>query len=109
MYLSILNWEFGKLLSSLVSSTQSICRGDDFQICLNPLNANFTKWSNTLKQFVEELFECTWPFCEISAERVKVSILFDIRVKSWYSSSWWTGSSGTSVSRAVSGTSQGQD
>ena len=25
---------------------------------LNPLSANFTKWSNTLKQFADELFEC---------------------------------------------------
>ena len=39
---------------------------------LNLLSANFTKWSNTLKQFVgkmptigDELFECVWPFCGI--------------------------------------------
>ena len=25
---------------------------------LNPLSANPTKWSNILKQFVDELFEC---------------------------------------------------
>ena len=27
-------------------------------IHVNPLNANPTKWSNTNKQFVDELFEC---------------------------------------------------
>ena len=41
---------------------------------LNPLSASFTKWSNTLRQFVgklptiaDELFECVWPFCGIGA------------------------------------------
>ena len=37
---------------------------------LNPLSTNFTKWSNTLKQFVvnaKELLECVWPFCGIGA------------------------------------------
>ena len=33
---------------------------------INPLSANPTKWSNTLF-----LFECVWPFCGISAWRVK--------------------------------------
>ena len=34
----------------------------------NPLSTNFTKCSNTLKQFVgNELFECAWPFCGIDA------------------------------------------
>ena len=35
---------------------------------LNPLSANPTKWSNTLKQFVgntRRIFECVWPFCEV--------------------------------------------
>ena len=32
---------------------------------INPLSANPTKWSNTLKHFVDDLFECVWPFCEI--------------------------------------------
>ena len=32
---------------------------------LNLLSASPTKWPNTLKQFVGELFECVWPFCEI--------------------------------------------
>ena len=32
---------------------------------LKPLRANPTKWSNTLKQFAEALFECVWLFCEI--------------------------------------------
>ena len=36
---------------------------------LNPLNANPTKWSNTLKQFADELFECVSPFCDISSQR----------------------------------------
>ena len=34
---------------------------------INPLSANPTKWSNTLKQFTDELFECVWPLCEIGA------------------------------------------
>ena len=29
-----------------------------FTIRLNPLSANPTKWSNTIKQFVGKLFEC---------------------------------------------------
>ena len=33
----------------------------------NPLSANFTKWSNTVKQFAGELFECVCPFCGIGA------------------------------------------
>ena len=33
----------------------------------NPLGANPTKWSNTLKQFVGNLLGCVWPFCEIGA------------------------------------------
>ena len=37
----------------------------------NPLNAKFTKWPNTLKQFVGKLptncFECVWLFCAIGA------------------------------------------
>ena len=32
---------------------------------INPLSANPTTWSNTLKQIADELFECLWPFCEI--------------------------------------------
>ena len=28
------------------------------EIIFNPLSANPTKWSNTLKQFADELFEC---------------------------------------------------
>ena len=36
---------------------------------VDPLSANPTKWSNTLKQFVgkfaDELFEYVWPFCGI--------------------------------------------
>ena len=38
---------------------------------INPLSANPTNWSNTLKQFVkqnaDELFDCVWPFCEVGA------------------------------------------
>ena len=34
---------------------------------INPSSANFTKWSNTLKQFADNLptnfFECVSPFC----------------------------------------------
>ena len=29
-----------------------------FRLNINPLSANPTKWSNTLKQFVGNLFEC---------------------------------------------------
>ena len=36
-----------------------------YQFNVNPLSANFIKWSNKLKQF--ELFECVWPFCVIGA------------------------------------------
>ena len=36
---------------------------------INPLSANITKWSNTLKtirrQIADELFEYVWPFCGI--------------------------------------------
>ena len=28
-------------------------------------SANPTKWSNILKQFVDELFEYVWPFCGV--------------------------------------------
>ena len=35
---------------------------------INSLSTNPTKWLNTLKQLVtsEELFECVWPFCELT-------------------------------------------
>ena len=36
-----------------------------FTIVISSLNDNPTKWSNTLKQFVE-LFECVWLFCGVS-------------------------------------------
>ena len=42
---------------------------------LNSLSANPTKWSNTLKQFADKLFECVWPFCKIGAQRVKECLL----------------------------------
>ena len=34
---------------------------------LNPVSGNPTKWSNTLKQIADELFDCVRPFCEIGA------------------------------------------
>ena len=41
---------------------------------VNPLSANPTKWSNTLKQFrrqiADELFECVSLFCGIGANRI---------------------------------------
>ena len=43
------------------------------EFSFNPLSANFTKWSNTLKQFIGKLpTNClsVWPFCGIGAERV---------------------------------------
>ena len=39
-------------------------------ITINPLSANPTKRSNTLKQlsaFPDELFECVWPYCGVGA------------------------------------------
>ena len=50
-------------------------RSKIWQQLLNPLNANFTKWSNTLKQIADEFFECVWPFCGIGAERVKIFVV----------------------------------
>ena len=49
---------------------ESILALDRFLVkSLNPLSANPTKLSNTLKQFVakvaDELFECVWPFCGV--------------------------------------------
>ena len=45
-----------------------------FTIAVNHFSANFTKWSNILKQirqqFVDELLECVWPFCGIGGWRV---------------------------------------
>ena len=43
---------------------------------LNPLSANPTKCSNTLKricpQFADELFACVWPFSGFGSSRVKI-------------------------------------
>ena len=36
---------------------------------INTLSASITKW-----QFADELFECVWPFCNIGASRVKISL-----------------------------------
>ena len=41
---------------------------------ITSLSANFTKWSNILKQFVDELFECVWPFRGVGAWRVNTWI-----------------------------------
>ena len=30
----------------------------NFTSIINPLSPNITKWSNTLEEFVDELFEC---------------------------------------------------
>ena len=41
----------------------------------NPLSANPTKGqthSNNLSTTADELFECVWPFCAVSAWRVKI-------------------------------------
>ena len=46
---------------------------------INPLSANITKWSNSLKQFVGKLpTNClsVWPFCGIGSERVKWDKVF---------------------------------
>ena len=55
---------FSEWVMSFSSSSPSRATCDLHDACssVNPLNANFTRWSNTLKQFVnnfaDELFEC---------------------------------------------------
>ena len=46
----------------------------------NPLSANPTKWSNTLKQFVD--LECVWPFCGVGAfkEFIYLCIYLELRI-----------------------------
>ena len=54
--------------SGVHSSLHKNCHHQIVHTSFNPLSANLTKWTNTLKQFVgnaDELFECVWPFCEI--------------------------------------------
>ena len=58
-------------LISIVFSTKPFLRDFFLKQNFNPLSANLTKWSNTLKQFADKLFEGVWPFCEIGAYRVK--------------------------------------
>ena len=59
------------LLIFLVASWKSWSLPSIIPEKLNPLSANPTKWSNTLKQFVGNLtancFECVRPFCDIGA------------------------------------------
>ena len=43
----------------------------------NPLSANPTKWSNTLKQFVgccRQIVWVVWPVCGVGASRIKKGI-----------------------------------
>ena len=47
--------------NSFHPNISNICENLFFDYLVNPLNISFTKWSNTLKQFVGnagELFEC---------------------------------------------------
>ena len=55
---------------------------------INPLSANVTKWSNTLKNLsavADELFECVWSFCGVGALRVmsqeKYSFQAEVTIK----------------------------
>ena len=55
----------GKIHQCLVIEGYSNQKKENLK--LNPLRANHTKWSNTLKhaQIADELFECVWPFCGV--------------------------------------------
>ena len=46
-----------------------------FRSFFNPLETNPTKWSNTLKHFVGNSFECVRPFCEVGAYRINIKLL----------------------------------
>ena len=64
-------WSFINFTNDIKSCKAShicitITRGD-----LDLLSANHTKWSNTIKQFVDKLFECVWQFCGVGAYMVK--------------------------------------
>ena len=39
------------------------------------LSANPTIWSNTIKQFVNGLFECVWPYCRVGAYMVNDKVI----------------------------------
>ena len=43
-------------------------------LALNPLSANFTKWSNTLKQIADELFECFDHFVGLALKGLTLSL-----------------------------------
>ena len=60
-------WLKWSMINFINFSTENHLLSLFFWIRINPVSANFTKWSNLLKQFVDELFECAWPFCEIGA------------------------------------------
>ena len=52
--------------------SDSLPQQNHAEIRINPLSANSTIWSNTIKQFAaDKLFECVWPFCRVGAERIK--------------------------------------
>ena len=42
---------------------------------ISPLSFNPTKWSATLSDVADELFDCGWPFCEAGASRFRVASL----------------------------------
>ena len=79
-YLEFFWSEFGKIRTMETRNTDTFYLVSISNFCssINPLSANFTKWSETLKnirrQFANKLFECVRPFCAIGAERVKCLI-----------------------------------
>ena len=43
----------------------------------NPLSANHTKWSNTLKQFVDKLSECVFDhFAALALKRLRSQLKY---------------------------------
>ena len=60
------------MVDKLLMSTSLYQVFTDASKGFKPLSANLTKWSNTIKQFADEierfdddLFECVSPFCEV--------------------------------------------
>ena len=51
----------------MVIAVNSFCEKIEWQKSVNSLSANLTKWSDTLKQFADELFVCVYPFCSVGA------------------------------------------
>ena len=45
-----------------------------------PTPQNGQKRSNKSSAFVDEFFECVWPFCGVGAQRVKGFDVFDVSI-----------------------------